>query len=448
MMAISRNRWSVDALVAVVAALVGAFAILNAREPVMLACLALAALVVGVAGVLPAVCLVCLALPLTMFTVSVGQSEWSPLELALATSWLATALAIARRLIQDRSWRVIGELVRPRDLALIAIAMAIVGGLSLLWIVEGGARADSLREYRRVILEPLILVPAITIIRRQGEERRVLPWLVGPAIAISLLAVGQVLLQESVVEIGSLSRPIGTFTHPNNLAFYLERAIWFTPLVMIPHTANLRRLRWAGMALIALGCALTLSRGALLALAVGGGIYFWDYVRPRWREYLAGVAVLGLVGVASRSLFGDGDSTTNRASIWRASIDMLRDHPFRGVGLDQFFGQYGRRYVEPEGWPERYTSHPHNIVLDFWLRLGLPGLVLLWMLLEAIWRRVREALAVPAGTVQRAAAAMLVAGLVHGLIDNSFFLSDLASLTWIGLALATPNRMIGRQSDV
>src|SRR5687768_767482 len=108
MMAISRNRWSVDALVAVVAALVGAFAILDAREPVMLACLALAALVVGVAGVLPAVCLVCLALPLTMFTVSVGQSEWSPLELALATSWLATALAIARRLIQDRSWRVIG----------------------------------------------------------------------------------------------------------------------------------------------------------------------------------------------------------------------------------------------------------------------------------------------------------------------------------------------------
>lgn len=122
---------------------------------------------------------------------------------------------------------------------------------------------------------------------------------------------------------------------------------------------------------------------------------------------------------------------------------MLREHPVGGIGLDQFFSQYGRRYVEPAGWPERYTSHPHNILLDFWLRLGLPGVILLWALLEAIVRRVRRAISSPGRTFQRSAVAMLVAGLVHGLIDNSFFLADLACFTWIGLSLGTPADLNG-----
>jgi O-antigen ligase len=433
--------------VTAVAAVLGAVTFVDLPAPAKLACLAAAVVIIAIAGVLPAACLVCLALPFTMFTITIGRSEWSPLELALLICWLTTGFAVARRLLVERSWRAVGDLLRPRDLTVLAVALAVVGGLSLLWIVEGGNRADSLREYRRVVLEPLILVPAVTMIRRQGEERRLVPWLVYPAIAASFLAVAQVVLQESVVEIGSLARPIGTFTHPNNLAFYLERAIWFSPLIAVARFQASVPAKWVGAAIIAAGCALTFSRGALIALAVGGIIFFWELVRPRWRAYLAAVVVLGGVAIASRAAFGNGDSTSSRTSIWRASIEMLRDHPIRGVGLDQFFGQYGRRYVEPEGWPERYTSHPHNIALDFWLRLGLPGLILLWMLIELTYRRAREAMAGPAGTVRRAAAAMLVAGFVHGLIDNSFFLADLASFTWIGLALATPDQAIGVRDD-
>jgi O-antigen ligase len=427
------------------AAILGAAAVLDIPEPAKLACLALAAFLIGIAGVLPAVCLVCLALPFTMFTISVGQSEWSPLELTLLTCWLATGLEVGRRTIAERNLQAVGNAFRPHDLAVISLALAIIGGLSLTWIVEGGDLADSLREYRRVVLEPLILVPAIMMIRREGRERDVLPWLVYPAIAVSLLAVGQVFLQESVVEIGNLSRPIGTFTHPNNLAFYLERTIWFAPLIIVPRHRTSLPLPWLGAAFIGLGCALTFSRGSMLAIALGGVVYFWEFVRPRWRVYLGGVAAIGVLAFVSRELFGDSDSTSSRASIWRASIEMLRDHPFGGVGLDQFLGQYGRRYVEPEGWPERYTSHPHNIVLDFWLRLGLPGLLILWLLMEATWRRVHDAIEGSPGTVRRAAVAMLVAGFAHGLIDNGFFLADLASFTWMGLALATSKRVIGNR---
>jgi putative inorganic carbon (HCO3(-)) transporter len=129
-----------------------------------------------------------------------------------------------------------------------------------------------------------------------------------------------------------------------------------------------------------------------------------------------------------------------RTTIWRVAIDMIQDRPVTGVGLDQFLGQYGRRYVRPEGWPERYTSHPHNLVLDFWLSLGIGGLAVLWLLIELVGRRLKAALEGPALSVQRASVAMLAAGLAHGVIDNSFFLPYLATFTWLGLGLSSPTQ--------
>jgi O-antigen ligase len=115
---------------------------------------------------------------------------------------------------------------------------------------------------------------------------------------------------------------------------------------------------------------------------------------------------------------------------------MIGDHPWTGVGPDQFLYQYGRRYVDPAGWAERYTSHPHNIVLDIWLSLGVPGLVAFTILAIAVGRQVRTAGSsgyFVTGTAVAATGA-LAAGLAHGMVDNGFFLPDLAVLTWTLMA--------------
>jgi putative inorganic carbon (HCO3(-)) transporter len=118
---------------------------------------------------------------------------------------------------------------------------------------------------------------------------------------------------------------------------------------------------------------------------------------------------------------------------------MLRDHPWKGLGLDQFLGEYGRRYVRREGWDERYTSHPHNVLLDFWLSLGIAGVIWLWAALELGANQIMAVLHMGRCGVPRAGAAMLCAGFAHGLLDNSFFLPDLATWTWIGLVMiSTP----------
>jgi O-antigen ligase len=123
---------------------------------------------------------------------------------------------------------------------------------------------------------------------------------------------------------------------------------------------------------------------------------------------------------------------------------MIADHPVFGVGPDQFLNQFQAKYITPEQEKERYTAHPHNIFLDYWLTLGIMGLlILLWLL----WRYFREAV----GTARRLARepdpdpvgramalgllALMVDFLVHGLVDNSYFLMDLAMIFWLSCGL-------------
>jgi O-antigen ligase len=192
---------------------------------------------------------------------------------------------------------------------------------------------------------------------------------------------------------------------------------------------------------VALGLAVTLSRGAALAYVSGASwIVASARVRHGWRWVAAGAAcvilIVAIVGSERLTDSGSGGATSSRELIWSSSLNMVRDHPLTGVGLDQFLNQYGRRYVEPAGWPERYTSHPHNIVLDFWLRLGVAGLICLsalvalagWLVRRSLRRDRDRALVI-------GASAALIAGAVHGLVDNGFFLADLAIMTWLMIAV-------------
>ena len=233
---------------------------------------------------------------------------------------------------------------------------------------------------------------------------------------------------------------------PNNLALYMERVLPLGLAVMC--WARTRWRRWAyglGAVLVAAVIFLTFSRGAwLLGIPSLLLALFWIR-RGRARWVLAAAAVAGmllLVPVAQTerfsSLLASSQSTASlRLNLWRAAWDMVRDHPWLGVGLDNFLYYYGD-YVRAGAEVDRWLSHPHNLVLDSWLRLGLGGVVLFCALLIGFFRgahRARHAL--PEGDL-RAVTSGLVAGMVavvaHGTIDSSYFVIELAF--WFMLALA------------
>ena len=113
--------------------------------------------------------------------------------------------------------------------------------------------------------------------------------------------------------------------------------------------------------------------------------------------------------------------------------------PSFGVGLDNFLYQYRTRYVLPEAWQELDLSHPHNVVLDYWTRLGILGvLALVWLEVAFFVKGLRLYRRLP-DQDERALAlglmASMVACLAHGLIDNSYFLVDLAFVFFITVGI-------------
>ncbi|MCX6031131.1 MAG: O-antigen ligase family protein [Chloroflexi bacterium] len=235
--------------------------------------------------------------------------------------------------------------------------------------------------------------------------------------------------------------------HDNGPRIYAERRGFFPFIRVHPRSsAAISRavlLSFAAL-LTAVACLATFSKGALLlglpagigAVLLGGA---WR-TRRRWPLWaLAGLAVAGLVVLlvlfrtprfADLLNFQTGTSFF-RVRLWQAAWQMGLDHPWLGVGPDNFLYAYRTHYVLPSAWQELNLSHPHNLLLDLWTRLGVIGVLAGgWALVAAFrrgWRLFRSgdsatwplALGLLAG---------LAATVAHGLIDNSLFLVDLMAL--------------------
>ncbi len=222
------------------------------------------------------------------------------------------------------------------------------------------------------------------------------------------------------------------------------------------------------------GLLFSFSRGAWLGALAAGAVLlvlhpslnlasrFGFGARRGWLLLAIGGGALGLavlLGLAAAALGIErlnplGESGNIRLLTWQSALAMLRDHPFTGVGLDQFARLYPQ-YIDPSlaGTNEINTAHPHNLLLDIPLRMGPLGLVAFGWLLWAFFRQVqgadrrpetgdRRSVAPQDGAVlQRGAllaglAAAMTAALVHGMVDSFYFWPDLAFTFWLLLLLA------------
>ena len=250
-------------------------------------------------------------------------------------------------------------------------------------------------------------------------------------------------------------RVLAVYGSPNNLALYLDRAF---PLVIALALFVDERRRRAAYALaaipIALALYLTYSRGAYLGIAAGLlliGLLSGRRVRLAVAA-LSVVAVIALIPFSQtarfQSLFQEGTGTGFfRVSVWKSGIAMIRDHPVFGVGLDNFLYEYPK-YIQPDAWREPNLAHPHNIVLDFWVRMGIFGVVaLVWLLVE-FYRHGFRKLGELRGT-QRALVigllASMTAALAHGMIDAAYFYVDLAFVFMLtfGVVMQLGDSVIG-----
>ena len=93
---------------------------------------------------------------------------------------------------------------------------------------------------------------------------------------------------------------------------------------------------------------------------------------------LAGLLLMPFLGTERFQRLLDFESGTGflRLQLWRSAAQMALDHPATGVGPDNFLYAFRNRYLLPAAWQEPNLNHPHNWLLDWWTRLGIPGLIL------------------------------------------------------------------------
>ncbi|MFW6068856.1 MAG: O-antigen ligase family protein, partial [Chloroflexota bacterium] len=416
--------------------------------------------------------------PFYVRTKPTGGYAFSPVEVFVLVTAVATALSYAGRLRRELAaryqekrdapslllrWRALREQLRAADYA--AAFFVLVATVSLLFT----ERLDvATNEWRMVIVEPVLFYALLRLIGPSTKEMwRIVDAFVLGGIVVAVYGLWQYALGQNVVTVaGGLARLSSVYGSPNNVALYLGRVLPFLfAVALFGLRSPLRRFLY-GLALVPVGIALilTFSKGGLflgVPAAIGLVLLLWLHStrRPIW-PWIAGglllaaaaaVIVFSVPALAQR-LDLQGTTSVLRLSLWQASLNMFAENPLFGVGLDNFLYAYRGRYILDSGWEEPYLNHPHNIVLDFATRLGLAGLIAgvwlfavllrnLWHLrgrLDAEWRPVAVAIA--------GAVAQLLA---HGIVDHSLFLVDLsfAFFFLLGLAvwLRTNRETIGRQ---
>lgn len=395
------------------------------------------AVIVAAAALQPAAGLLLLAaaLPFYLFPRSFGSLSFSVPELVLlATVSGAFLHVLALRLAGKRLPQ--SGLGTPFDRP-IALFLA----AALLSLLASEVLRVSLRDLRTLILEPVAAYYLAAWFLPRGR----LPWLIGAlvagGVAAALLGFYQYFFTSHVVAVEGARRMLGPYLSPNQMGLYMGRSL---PLALAAalFVPSARPVAAAAALVLAAALALTFSVGAWLGtlLGVAAVLALW---RPKAPLALAGgvaaAAVLGLSILASEPFtshlsLGKGTSFI-RLQVWDSSIRMIRDHPILGAGMDNFLYHYRGAYFLPEAVAEPNLSHPHNVVLNFWLQLGILGLAAFGWLAASLARAWRQLWRTTSDQWQRAmlagTAGVAVDFLAHGMVDNSYFLVDLAFHFWL-----------------
>lgn len=224
----------------------------------------------------------------------------------------------------------------------------------------------------------------------------------------------------------------------NTLAMHLGTGLMFASFLLLAFRGWKRWAVLISIPFIINGIFQTGTRGAIVGLAVGG--IATVFLKPKRfnRIYytLAALAVLGAVSFAGQAVYErlatltaavDEDvewdsSATSRIAIVEAQIEMFKDHPL-GVGHEGTT-YLSRSYID-EQWLATNSGDraSHNTVMSVLVNQGIPGIVLLLILLfhlRNVFRQLKEMDAQGLPDELGLARTMLAGALVTALASGMF----------------------------
>lgn len=351
-------------------------------------------------------------------------------SLTLTLLWMAAALgwAVWRAWTRQATWY--GSLVEPLLLLVVVLVFT-----------SAGLAARYKHPAWLISWEWLVLLMMFCLVRQlartEGDNRRLLAAVVASGISLSAYAVYQCTIefpQQRAEFLGDRDRlrqaieqmegvvlapddpqvqlfaerlqnsyVFATFAHPNSFAGFLVLLLpaaigWGLASWRLPVSGTMKVLVTGGALLMLAALLLTQSRGGILAaLLVGAAV---AGVRGRhwlWaRRIGAGAGLAALVGTGflvyqqgwgREGLAKATRSFQLRVDYWTATWDMIRAHPWLGVGPGNF-SRYYPRYMLPTAFEQ--IKDPHNFLLEMWATCGLAAMAALFVCLAAFFWMTRH----------------------------------------------------------
>jgi O-antigen ligase len=309
--------------------------------------------------------------------------------LTLAPHGAAALAAVAGVLALILLWAR-GGAAWPKTLTAMFAALIVCGVASAWWAVNPHRTLLMAARLTGLFAVGLAL---IAVAPRLAAPERLVRWLLAGLAAALVLALVQFLTR------GLLSRPLAGRVFTDPALNQVENGL---VLLVLPLCALLliRRGRIAAgafaLATLAVICVLRGDAGhtALAVGVIGAALFYW------WRGRLAHLAAAAAVVVAlvaplafpplAGIVAAQHDapllkhSAWHRLEIWSFVGGRIAERPLLGWGLDSSRAIPGGTELTPEGraW---LPLHPHNVPLQLWLELGVPGAALLALFAAWIW---------------------------------------------------------------
>jgi O-antigen ligase len=387
----------------------------------------------GVAGIAA-------SLPFYLFPRQLGPFAVSAPELGLAL----VLLALGARSVLTRN---VARLSTVAERSPYDGPIALFLAAALLSLLATEYLRLSLRELRTLIVEPVAYFFVVRAVAQTPKQAwRIVGALLMTTTLVAAFGIGQSLFGGAVTEVGGVRRIQGTYLSPNHLGLLLGRVLPFL-VALAWLVAARRRLAVVGAVVCAAALGLSFSLGGWLG--TGAGLLVVAGLAGGRRAVAAAATVGVIVALAALPLLqvervlGHFDpqrgTTLVRIQLWQAAIELLRESPLFGIGMDNFLYRYPT-YLPAGLAVEPNLSHPHNLILHFWLQLGLLGLAAAaWLLVQfvrRVWPYARSAQAQPAKALAVGSLGSMTDFVTHGMVDNSYFLVDMAFIFWMTLALS------------
>ncbi|MBL7070213.1 MAG: O-antigen ligase family protein [Candidatus Omnitrophica bacterium] len=210
------------------------------------------------------------------------------------------------------------------------------------------------------------------------------------------------------------------FVTPNILAVYLGMSLFLS---------TTQRNKFIYIIPISFALLLTKSLGVFLSLLIAAVIYFLLKGRLKKKHIviLCGLIVIcGLIFIvrtnAQKLHQTPSFSTLMRLGYWRDTLQIIKSHPFIGVG--------------PGNFNLLQSRYSHNSYLQICAEVGLIGfLPFIWFLVAGVAGLGKKIKHPPQPHIYLAGTAASCVFLLHNIIDFGFFLPEVSMIWWLIMGL-------------